>query len=141
MTDVIRVAAEVGVRGSGPHDEPVTASPPPYPGLGLPALRRLTWSITAACLLLIAGLVTTEALTGPVRAVVVPPAVIGVCAATGLLFAGPLLGRPVLPAPRWRVTVVLTALVAAGVLALAHADGTAGFPWPLPLAAVLAAAH
>ena len=147
MTDVIRVAADLGPPGPDPHDGSVTASPTPsYSGLGLPALRRLTWWVTAACLLVIIGLVIAESVTGPAvggaaGSTLVGVAVTGVCGAAGVLFASSLLGRPVLPDARWRATVVLAVLVAGGLLTVSRAGGEGGFPWPLPLAAVLAAAH
>src|SRR5215207_8595430 len=116
-----------------PHDEPVTASTTGPPGPVLPALRRLTWWVTAACLLLIAALVAGERST-----VLTLVAVAGACTAAGVLFASAVLGRPVLrPVPQLGL-VAVGAVLAAALLVL---SGTAGFPWPLPLAAVLAAAH
>ena len=139
-------AAGVGTTGTDPHDESVTASLPPHPGLSLPALRRLTWWVTVACLLVIAGLVIGEVATGrpgdgAARSAVVVPAVTGVCVAAGVLFASSLLGRPVLSGAQWRSSVLLAVLVAAGLLVLSRGVGQGAFPWPLPLAAALAAAH
>jgi two-component system sensor histidine kinase DesK len=130
MTDVISARTGLGCPDAGPHDERVTAST--YPGPGLVGLRRLTWWVTAACLFVIAALVAAQ--SAGVLAVV---GACVVCAVAALLFAGSILGRPVVPG----AVVVPAALVAAGLLVLSRVVAEGGFPWPLPLAAVLAAAH
>ena len=136
MTDVIDAAAGLGGPDDDPHDEPVTASTPEHPGPGLPALRRLTWWVTVACLLVFAVLVATES-----TVLLVAVLAFGVCAAAGVLFAAPVLGRPVLH-PAYRLGLVVTTAIAAdAVLVVSRAVADGGFPWPLPVAAVLAAAH
>lgn len=116
---------------------------PAHPGPGLAALRRLTWWATVACLLVAAVLVAGELVAGrhPLVAAVGLPAVAGVCAGAGILFAGPVLGRPVRRPAHRSGLVLVAALVAGALLVLSRVVAEGGFPWPLPLAAVLAAAH
>jgi two-component system sensor histidine kinase DesK len=143
MTDVINCGAGLGPAGNGQHDEPVTAPTPPFAGPGLPALRRLTLWVTAACLLVIAVLVGSE-LAGagsPWALVAGLPAVAGVCVAAGLLFAFSILGRPVPRAAHRHAMAGTAALVAGALLVVSRLAAEGGFPWPLLLAAVLAAAH
>ena len=136
MTDVIDAAAGLGGPDADPHDEPVTASTPEHPGPALPALRRLTWWVTVALLLVFAVLVATDS-----TVLLVAVLAFGVCAAAGVLFAAPVLGRPVLH-PAYRLGLVVTTAIAAdAVLVVSRAVADGGFPWPLPVAAVLAGAH
>ncbi|BCJ40720.1 histidine kinase [Actinoplanes ianthinogenes] len=58
-----------------------------------------------------------------------------VCAVAGGLFAVPVLGTPVPPAG----LIVVAGAGAAGILLGAHVIGVGGFPWALPLAALIAA--
>jgi two-component system sensor histidine kinase DesK len=136
MTDVINTSVGVGGLDSDPQDEPVTASMPKHPRPGLLALRRLTWWVTVACLVVFAVLVTAESGT-----VVVGVLAFAVCAAAGVLFAAPVLGRPLLHPAYRRGLVVITAVAADAVLVVSRAVADGGFPWPLPLAALLAGAH
>jgi two-component system, NarL family, sensor histidine kinase DesK len=125
---------------------PVNASQDPSPHLG--AFRLVIWWTTAGCLVGSAALVTAELIAGPAgvgASTLVLLAgslatIIG-CAAAGVLFSGTIRGRPA-----WRVAirrrmVVLAALPAAGVLTLSQVRAEGGYPWPICLAAVLAAAH
>ena len=115
-----------------PHDEDVNAP--------LLALRRLTWWVTVGCLLAVVVLTAGE-LAAVGRTAVGLPAVAGACAAAGVLFAGAVLGRPVLRPAHRRGVVIVAALAAGGLLALSRVVAEGGFPWSLPLAALLAAAH
>jgi two-component system sensor histidine kinase DesK len=63
------------------------------------------------------------------------------CTAAGVLFSGAIRGRPALRVVIRRRMVVLAAVPAAGVLTFSQVRAEGGYPWPICLAAVLAAAH
>jgi two-component system sensor histidine kinase DesK len=109
------------------------------------ALRQLTWWVTVACLLAVAGLVVGElaAAAGDPPAVFVAAtvAVLAVCSAAAVLVAQAVLGRPALR-PGQRLAVAASAVpLAGGLVVLSRVVAEGGFPWPLPLAVLLAAAH
>ena len=88
------------------------------------------------CLAAVVLLVAFEAPAVPGRAALIA-VLLPVCAVACYLFAVPLAGSP--PPP---TTVIATATAGATViLACGHVLGASGFPWVLPLAAMLAAAH
>jgi two-component system sensor histidine kinase DesK len=105
---------------------------------GLLPLRRLTWWGTLGCLVLIVVLLVPEtALVRPAAARI--PAILAVvlvCAVAARYFAVAIQGAR---APRWQLAAV-AALAAGGVLALSRTVAVGGFPWVLPLAALIAAA-
>lgn len=108
---------------------------------GVARLRMLTWWTMVGCLAVVVALVGAE-LAG-VRAVTAKLAAVAalllVCAVAGRLFAVAVLGRP---RPRTVVLVslvILAGLAAGSILMLSRAVASGGFPWALPLAALIAA--
>ena len=109
-----------------PHDGGVTEPP-----TGVPLLRRMTLWMLLGCVVFAGVLVVIEASALPrPQSVTVSLAGVLACVTAAVLFA-----RPV---PR--SLVVVAALAAAAVVTLARTEGTGGFPWVLPLAALTAAA-
>ncbi|MBO3744049.1 sensor histidine kinase [Actinoplanes flavus] len=97
------------------------------------SLRRFTWYTLLACLAGVVLLVVFEVPGTTARAVVFA-VVAPVCLVAGRLLAAPVLGTPPPPA----AVTIAAAAGAAGLLLYSRIDGAGGFPWVLPLAAVLA---
>ncbi|MET8152293.1 sensor histidine kinase [Actinoplanes sp. NPDC049668] len=104
---------------------------------GLVALRRLTWWGTLVCLAFIVALAVAESLSvrpAAVRLLLVAT-VLGVCAVAARYFAVAVQdARP----PGWWLAAG-AALAGAGMLALSRVAAEGGFPWVLPVAALIAA--
>lgn len=103
---------------------------------GLAALHRLTWWTLVGCLIGVVAIIAFEP-PSPAAKSVVFAVLVPVCVVAGRLFAVAVLGTPPPPAA---VTAV-AAVGAAGILLYSGAVGYGGFPWALPLAALLAAVH
>ena len=110
--------------------------------LALAWLRMLTWWATVGCLALVLTLVAAQ-LAGvrPVSArVAAAAALLLTCGVAARLFAVAVLGTP---RPRTAMLgsfVVAAALAASFILVLARGTASGGFPWTLPLGALLAGA-
>ncbi|OJF09888.1 hypothetical protein BG844_35100 [Couchioplanes caeruleus subsp. caeruleus] len=115
----------------------VTASTEPSTGLVL--LRKLTWWGLVGCLVGMVVILASEVRTDPAPAAagMVLAVALTVCAVSGRLFAVPVLGTPPPPA----VVTAVAATGAGAILLYAQRVHSGGFPWALPLAAVLAAVH
>ena len=132
MTDVINPRRGIELPRPAQHHGGVTATTDRPNGLA--ALHRLTWWTLVGCLIGVMAIIASEP-PAPAAKAVVFAILLPVCAVAGRLFAVAVLGTP---PPPTGVTVG-AAVGAAGILLYSGAVGYGGFPWALPLAAVLAA--
>lgn len=118
----------------------MTASTNGQPGLA--RLRLATWWIMLGCLAVVIGILVDQ--SAVLRSVAIRSAVIIaallVCAVAGRLFTVAIRGGPQPRAPMTAL-VAVSALAAGALVTLSRAVASGGFPWLLPLAALLCAAY